>query len=274
MIEPEINKADIFAFQEVTDETIEKYSLDFYEYDEYKTQSNKDQMHTYIKKTLNPQLEAYGQFQPGRPFLVNSFLLNGHKVLFINVHLGHKQRGVTTTIHNDDLTQLQNVVGTLSFDRVIIAGDFNHSPDKIVLKNQYGKTIEAKNIVKKSVRQTHNTCCNDFQKSGCLNKAGFIDNVLDSYYSSNDTVYQLHVVWNDKDATNPIKQLGSDHSPIIVTVPFKKTTAGGGKPNLKSTFMNEIDSYTYDTDAWKTIGNQFLALRNRRERTLGGRRKV
>lgn len=269
IIKKQLNNADILAFQELTDEMIGRIGLDFSNYTEYKTQSGpagkEDQMHTYIKKRLTPKLEGHGEFQSGRPFLINSFTLSGKKVLFINVHLGHRLHGVVPTIDPTDLAELQKVVKAFDFDRLIMAGDFNNSPKEITLKNKAGNFIKAKNIKPESERRSLYTCCNKFKDGGAPKKAGFIDNILDSYYKSTNNAYSMKVLVNQSNATNPTNDIGSDHSPILATLPISISTAGGGV-----IFVNEYMSY--NKPAWEKIGHEFVEQYNKRRRTKGGRR--
>ena len=261
-IKKSLNKADILAFQELYQSRLNGYGLDFSQYEKYYTKSGADHLFTFINKTLKPKEVAKGEFESGRPFFINSFTLDGKKVLFINVHLGHRQGGMVNTLVDADLNPLKTAIGSKTFDRLMLAGDFNCSPNFVKLNN-----VEAKNIVKKSVRRTTNTCCNEFRKPvKAPDTAGFIDNVLDSYYKSSDISYKLELLWPTKaNRTTPAKDLGSDHSPILATLPISVSTTGGGV-----IFVN--DYMSYNKPAWEKIGHEFVEQYNKRRRTKGGRR--
>ena len=263
-INKNLNNADILAFQELFESRLIKYRLDFSQYKKFYTKSGRDYLFTFIKKTLKPEPAISGEFETGRPFLINKITIGGKNVLFINVHLGHRQSGMVQTLVDADLNELKTKVRGLTFDRLILVGDFNCSPDFIKLNN-----IKAKNIVKKGVRSRTNTCCNEFRKPVKANdEAGFIDNVLDSYYKSDSSVYNFKLLWDtEANRTTPVKDLGSDHSPILATLPISLTTAGGGV-----VFIN--DYMTYNKPAWKKIGHEFVELNKRRKSKGGYRRKA
>ena len=124
----------------------------------------------------------------------------------------------------------------------------------------------ANNIVPESKRRTINTCCNDFRSSGGPNPSGYIDNILDSYYKpSLQNKYKIHLLWaTEANRTTAAKDLGSDHTPVVASLPVSVSMAGDDGKEL----------WAYDKKNWEKIGKQFLVLRNRRSRTRCGKRKI
>ena len=224
------------------------YKINFNEYDMYNNNKNGvDKMITFILKKLKSELIHHGKFESGRIFTIISLVINNKKVIFINVHPGHKKGKSKDTLHSIYLSRLQEQLNNITFDRLIIAGDFNLNLQSIKISN-----IEAINIVDSKIRKQKNTCCNEYRRDNFKNnfKNDFIDNVLDSYYNPNNNIYKLDIEYDEESISGNIrKNIGSDHSPIIATLPFSNSSNqfGGGNDNLK-----------YNEKYWKEIGIMFL----------------
>jgi len=237
---------DIFAFQELFKEKFEVYKLDFKNYEEFNHKSGKEDMLTFILKKYNPKIVKKGEFESGRPFIINSLTINNQNVIFINVHPSNKQPKKTQeTLDKDDLKKLQKAIDKKTFDRLILAGDFNRSPNQVVLNN-----ITATNILEAKYRSERITCCNNKGKG--IVKYGFVDNVLDSYYDIKDKNYKLEVI--SEGSTNNI---GSDHNPILATLPLNKFFSGGAG-----------GEYTYNKNDWEIIGRMFIKNKGGNHRAI------
>ena len=248
-IQKYLDKVDIMAFQELFRARLDGYGLDFSNYEEYHQRgSTGNNVFTFIKKSLSQQLVKGDEFKPGRPFIVNSLIVDGEKTFFINVHVGHEQSGITTTLDASNLNKLQTAVAGQTFKRLILAGDFNSSPTYVTLNG-----IIANNIVPESKRRTINTCCNDFRSSCGPNPSGYIDNILDSYYKpSLQNKYKIYLLWaTEVNRTTAAKDLGSDHTPVVASLPFRYSMTGGNT-------TNSVDQY--NRKEWAKIGKQFLSL--------------
>ena len=262
---------DIFAFQELTPGKLDKYSFNFVNYVKFDTKSSLEQMYTYIKKIHSPILIKGGEFEPGRPYLINTINLNNKIVLFINVHPGNKRGGqAVNTLEQKDLNKLRNDVKNINFERLILSGDFNRSPNYVELKNKNNNEIKALNIVDEDKRNNTYTCCNEFRRpagnaSRIENKYGYVDNVLDSYY--NDDIkdkYNTKLLWDDIKIINPDNNMGSDHCPIVAKLPYTQNQTGGASNNTNSNYN------TYNYSAWNKIGNMYV----NENKKLGGCRKI
>ena len=222
-IEPFFDYADIFIFQELTTKQKNKIWCFKNKYHMFTTKSGLEEMYTFIKKDLHSIVVAKGEFEKGRPFIMNKFVINNRIVLFINVHPGVKIRGIQPTLAPETLKSLENITTKLSFipDRLIIAGDFNMNINYVKLVVSTSMSLKANNIVSKQIRENNFTCCNDYGVSKEKNEYGFVDNILDSAYNKNNKLkYTFKRVFYNHQIVEPHSNMGSDHTPIYGILPF------------------------------------------------------
>ena len=188
----------------------------------FQTKSGSETAYTFIKTKYQPKLVTESEFSSGRPILANILTVRGTKILFINVHGGHQTSSPHQTYPKEYLDVLNEISKKTSFKRLIIAGDFNMNIEYIKLMDSDGKTHTAKNIVSPEFRSKNYTCCNTYRDGDLKydDEYGFVDNILDSYYTPGKKGYRFRRITKDSDITKPKVNIGSDHTAIVGGLPL------------------------------------------------------
>jgi len=243
-----VNKVDILTFQELSTKKLHGYGLDFSNYTLYNHYHGTDKLITCIHNTIPSNLVAKGKFTDvdDRAFMIHYLSLPTQTILLINVHMGHQQHGYHDNLYSGYIEDLQKEVSKLVFDRIIVVGDYNGSPNQMQLVDKYKKEFVLQNTIDEIKRKRTTSCCNHFRINNGKD-VGMIDNIMDSYYTEETKKYYDIQPIHAKKIILSNKNIGSDHSPVLAKLPL-------------SSYIQQGGCSIYKKDTWVEIGNKMLEM--------------